>query len=107
MDTLKKIEDIINQRKTSKPEESYTAKLINDGNEKILKKIGEEAAELIIAGAKEEKKQIIYETADTLYHIMVMLSYHNIRLEDVYKELEGRMGISGIEEKKRRNKWLN
>ncbi|HOJ49185.1 MAG TPA: phosphoribosyl-ATP diphosphatase [Spirochaetota bacterium] len=100
--TLEKLEKIIEERKKYSPEESYTAKLINKGIEKILKKIGEEASELIIASLKNEKQNIIHETSDLFYHILVMLNYHTIKLEDIYNELEKRMNISGIEEKRRR-----
>lgn len=80
---------VFEDRKKNPMAGSYTVKLLNDKN-KMLKKIGEESAELIMAAKDEDKKQIVYESADLLYHVMVMLYDHGITMDEVLKELEGR-----------------
>lgn len=83
-ETLSALEQTIAQRKAHRSEGSYTASLFKEGKEKIYKKFGEEAVEVLVA---ETKDRIIYETADMLYHFLVLLSYNNIPLEEVMKEL--------------------
>ena len=78
------------QRKEEMPENSYTTKLFAQGLNRITKKIGEEASEVIIASLAEKKEDIIYESADLLYHLLVLLSNENIKLEEVIKELSNR-----------------
>lgn len=103
--------DILQDRKNADPEASYVASLYAKGTPKIAKKIGEEAAELIIEAIRldaENKKSIRddfkNETADLLFHILVLLSHHNIRPDEVFEILSGRVGVSGHEEKARRTK---
>lgn len=89
----------IKQRKTASPEKSYVASLYSKGKGKILEKIKEESSELIEAVEKGEKKEIVYETADLLFHSLVLLGAVDIDLEDILNELRRRQGVSGIEEK--------
>lgn len=81
---------IIRQRKTDMPEGSYTAKLWKGGIDKILKKIGEEAGEVIIAAKNHQPKEIAWEVADLLYHMLVMLEHEGVTMTDIAIELEGR-----------------
>jgi phosphoribosyl-ATP pyrophosphohydrolase/phosphoribosyl-AMP cyclohydrolase len=100
--SLKLIFDLIKSRKISDPKNSYTAKLINTGLEKIGKKLQEESLELIIAGFNKEKHDIIYEAADLLFFYMVLLVYLDVDINDIITELKKREGISGIDEKNSR-----
>ena len=92
----------IDSRRGADPESSYVARLYAKGNDAILKKIGEEAAETLLAGKEGDKLQIVRETADLWFHTLVMLSFHELGPEDVLAELQRREGISGIEEKQSR-----
>lgn len=102
MDITEKLTQILKQRKNSSPEDSYTAKLYTKGTDSILKKIGEEVTEYVMAVKDKEKAQIIYEAADLIFHLYVSLINEEIEPETVYKELERRFGVSGLEEKKNR-----
>ena len=96
--------DLTIQRKISEsPNKSHTARLLKKGTEKCAEKFGEEAIELIVACVKKKKKEIIGEAADTLYHMCVLLRSKNISIDEVLSELVSREGISGIEEKRKRN----
>jgi phosphoribosyl-ATP pyrophosphohydrolase len=101
-DVLKRLEEVILSRTGDSPESSYTASLLHKGVDKILKKLGEEATELIIAGKGGVRDEIVYETADLFYHTLVLLRHHDISLEHVYAELARRFGMSGLEEKRSR-----
>ena len=90
---------VIRDRKSADPATSYTASLLHKGNDKILKKIGEEAAEVIIAGKGGERGEIIYESADLIYHLLVLLGFHDIDPGEVMAELARRFGVSGHAEK--------
>lgn len=103
-DILKTLDDILEQRKQASPDESYTAKLLNEGIDSILKKVGEEAIETVIASKSGKKEDIIHEIADLWFHTLILLKHHNLNTEDILKELERRFGLSGIEEKASRNK---
>ena len=95
---------VIQERKSSSSSDtSYTASLLSKGIDKILKKVGEESAELIIAGKGGVRQEIVYETADLLYHTLVLLGFYDIPPEEIYAELRRRFGTSGIEEKKSRH----
>jgi phosphoribosyl-ATP pyrophosphohydrolase len=94
----------LEQRKQADPKTSYVAKLHHKGLDSILKKVGEEATETIIASKDGNKNEIIYETADLWFHTLVMLSHHNLGPDDVLNELARRFDLSGIEEKAQRNK---
>lgn len=82
--------DLIRGRKTEKKEGSYTTYLFEKGLDKILKKVGEESTEVIIAAKAEDKKETVYEIADLAYHVMVLMIEAGISLEDIHKELAGR-----------------
>ena len=101
-DTLKQLGAILESRKTADPETSYVASLYAKGLESILKKIGEEATEVIIAANSGQKKAIIHETADLWFHTMVMLSHKGLDISDILSELESRFNQSGLEEKANR-----
>ena len=103
-DVLQRLTETLLARKQASPETSYVAKLFSKGEDAILKKIGEEATEVILASKSGEHEQIIYETADLWFHSMVMLAHHGLSTEDVLKELARREGLSGIVEKNSREK---
>jgi phosphoribosyl-ATP pyrophosphohydrolase len=100
---LTALAQVLEARKTSDPESSYVAKLYADGIDKILKKIGEEATETIIAVKNGDHTQIVYETADLWFHTLVMLAHQGLHPEDVLAELARRFGVSGLDEKANRN----
>lgn len=90
---------VILDRKANPSDSSYTAALMTKGIDKILKKVGEEATEVVIAGKGGTREEVIYETADLLFHLLVLLGYRDISPDEVYVELRRRFGISGIAEK--------
>ena len=98
-DILNQLSDVLEQRKKADPAESYTAKLFSEGRDSILKKVGEEATETVIASKSGENDAIIHEIADLWFHLIVLLKHHNLDINDIYTELEKRFGLSGIEEK--------
>lgn len=98
-DVLNRLEKILIERKEADPESSYVAKLYDKGLDAILKKIGEEATETVMAAKDGDAEKIVYETADLLFHNMVLLSQQNISINDVLAELDRRFGLSGIDEK--------
>lgn len=102
-DVLNRLADLLEQRKTADPASSYVAKLYAKGMDSILKKIGEEATETIIAAKEGDRDQIIYETADLWFHCLVMLAKADISPEDVLTELARREGLSGLAEKASRS----
>ncbi|HEX9023272.1 MAG TPA: phosphoribosyl-ATP diphosphatase [Geobacteraceae bacterium] len=104
MDILQAIYQVILERKGASPDSSYTASLMAKGIDKVLKKLGEEAAELIIAGKGGDRKEIVYEAADLLFHTLVLLGFAGIPPEEVYAELRRRFGTSGIAEKESRGR---
>jgi phosphoribosyl-ATP pyrophosphohydrolase len=101
-DVLQQLAQVLEQRKLESPDTSYVASLYKKGLDTILKKIGEEAAETIIAGKGGDKQQIIYETADLWFHCMVLLASQGLSPEDVLEELQRRFGLSGLDEKAQR-----
>lgn len=103
-DILKLLSEILEQRKQASPDESYTAKLFNDGRESILKKVGEEATETVIASMSGDNAAIIHEIADLWFHTLVLLKHHDLDYSDILQELESRFGLSGLEEKASRDK---
>jgi phosphoribosyl-ATP pyrophosphohydrolase len=103
-DILKQLEQVLEERKAADPDSSYVAKLYSKGLDAILKKIGEEATETVMAAKDGNKEQIVYETADLWFHTLVMLSEQGLSHDDVLNELARRFGVSGIEEKANRNK---
>ena len=103
-DVLTELAAILEQRKQESAESSYVASLYAKGLDTILKKIGEEATETVIAAKDGDKEQIVYETADLWFHCMVMLADQGLSPDDVLNELQRRFGLSGIEEKAQRQK---
>lgn len=103
-DVLSRLSELLEQRKSADPASSYVAKLYAKGMDSILKKIGEEATETVIAAKGGNKQEIIYETADLWFHTMVMLAKADLKPEDVLTELARREGLSGIDEKNARTK---
>ena len=95
---LKHLADVIDSRKGGDTAESYVARLFALGEDAILKKIGEEATESVLAAKDGERERIVSETADLWFHCMVMLSHYGLRPENVLDELSRRVGTSGIEE---------
>jgi phosphoribosyl-ATP pyrophosphohydrolase len=91
--------ELLEQRKNADPQSSYVAKLYAKGLDSILKKVGEEAAETIIAAKNGDKEHLIYETADLWFHTLVMLAQVGLKPQDVLDELARREGLSGIVEK--------
>ena len=98
---IDKIYEVILDRKRNLREGSYVSSLFKNGRDKILKKIGEEASEVVIGSKNDKKEEIIYEIADLWFHTLVLLAYHDISPEDIYKELEKRFGKSGIRDEKK------
>jgi phosphoribosyl-ATP pyrophosphohydrolase len=101
-DIIAAVYRVIQERKANPSESSYTASLMRKGIDKILKKVGEEATEVVIAGKGGKREEIVYETADLIFHNLVLLGYYDIEPEEVYAELRRRFGTSGIEEKESR-----
>ncbi|MCH8238026.1 MAG: phosphoribosyl-ATP diphosphatase [Proteobacteria bacterium] len=93
---------VIESRKGGDPKVSHTAKLFAKGRGKIAKKTGEEAVEVIVAALHETPDRVVSESADLLYHLMVLWADQGIGPAEVFAELERRVGVSGIEEKKSR-----
>lgn len=105
-DVLNRLADLLEQRKSADPTSSYVAKLYAKGMDSILKKVGEEATETVIAAKGGNKQEIIYETADLWFHTLVMLAKAEIKPQEVLDELARREGLSGIDEKAARpKKW--
>lgn len=100
--SLVDLETIIAARAVSKDADSWTARLMNDGIEKAAKKLGEEAVETVIAAVAGDRKAVIAESADLLYHWLVVLKIAGVPLSEVMAELSGRTGRSGLAEKNSR-----
>ena len=103
-DTLQKLATVLEERKGADPDSSYVAKLYSKGLDAILKKIGEEATETVMAAKDGEADKIIYEVADLWFHTLVLLKQQNLEPQQVLDELERRFGLSGLEEKANRSK---
>ena len=97
--TLADLEAIVSTRAQASPEESWTAKLVAGGQRKAAKKLGEEAVEAVIAAIAEDRENLVEESADVLFHLLVVLKIADIPLSDVMDELARRTGQSGIAEK--------
>jgi phosphoribosyl-ATP pyrophosphohydrolase len=102
-DILKQLDTILESRKSESPDSSYVASLYHKGLEKILKKVGEEAVETIMAAKDLEhngdKDHLVYEIADLWFHTLVLLAHQNLSSDDVTRELQRRFGLSGHDEK--------
>ncbi|WP_428353068.1 phosphoribosyl-ATP diphosphatase [Methyloprofundus sp.] len=103
-EVLTELAAVLEQRKQESADSSYVASLYAKGLDTILKKIGEEATETVIAAKDGDKEQIIYETADLWFHCMVLLAEQGLHPDDVLNELQRRFGLSGLEEKAQRQK---
>jgi len=99
MSTLDKLAEVLEQRKQAAPDSSYVAKLYDKGLDAILKKIGEEATETVMAAKDGVPDKIVYEIADLWFHSMVLLAQQGLKPQDVLDELDRRFGLSGLEEK--------
>lgn len=105
-DILFRLADTLETRLPGKggdPDSSYSAKLLARGPDAFLKKIGEEATELVMAAKDNDPDRIVYETADLWFHSLVALAHYNLRPEDVLRELARREGVSGLAEKAARD----
>jgi phosphoribosyl-ATP pyrophosphohydrolase/phosphoribosyl-ATP pyrophosphohydrolase/phosphoribosyl-AMP cyclohydrolase len=92
MDFLTKLQGVLQERKKMLPENSYTANLFREGDDRILKKVIEEAGEVIIAAKGSNRSEMVHESADLLFHLMVLLVHKGLTLQDIAKELEKRHG---------------
>jgi len=101
-EVLKRLSDTLLARRSADPETSYTAQLLAKGPDAILKKIGEETAELIMAGKEGNRLHVVWEVTDVWFHTMVLLAHYGLSVDDVFQELRRREGISGVDEKKAR-----
>ncbi|MCM5680701.1 phosphoribosyl-ATP diphosphatase [Schlegelella sp. S2-27] len=97
-DTLERLAQVIESRKGADPDTSYVARLFHKGTDAILKKVGEEATETVMAAKDGDPQKIVYEVADLWFHSMVALAAFNLRPADVLAELARREGLSGLQE---------
>jgi phosphoribosyl-ATP pyrophosphohydrolase len=104
MDTLARLEQTIQDRRGASPDESYIARLNSRGLPEIARKVGEEAVETAVAALSYEKKEVIGEAADLLFHLLILLDARGVPLADVLAELERREGVSGLDEKASRSR---
>lgn len=98
-DTLERLAEVIESRRGGDPDRSYVARLFAKAPDGILKKIGEEATETVMAAKDGARERIVAETADLWFHCLVMLAHYDLRPADVLAELERREGLSGLDEK--------
>ena len=99
---LRRLGEVIAERKGAEPASSYVAGLFAAGEDAVLKKVAEEAAETLLAAKDGDKLQIVRETADLWFHSLILLAWHGLGPDDVLAELRRREGISGIDEKRSR-----
>ena len=97
-DTLQRLAEVIDSRRQGDPDKSYVARLFHKGTDAMLKKVGEEATERVMAAKDGDRQKIIYEVADLWSHTMIVLAQFGLRPADVLAELERREGLSGLEE---------
>jgi phosphoribosyl-ATP pyrophosphohydrolase len=96
---LQQIAEVLEARKQADPDSSYVASLYHKGLDTILKKVGEEATETVIAAKGGDTRQLVYETADLWFHTLVLLAHQGVGPEKVLEELQRRFGLSGLDEK--------
>ena len=106
-DILQQLSEVLEQRKQAAADSSYVAGLYAKGLDAILKKIGEEATETVIAAKNGDAEQIIYETADLWFHTLIMLAQQGLGPQAVLDELQRRFGLSGLQEKAQRSNHFN
>jgi len=99
---LRRLGEVITARKQADPASSYVAGLLAKGQDAVLRKVAEEAAETLLASKDGDKLQIVRETADLWFHCLILLAWHGLGPDDVLAELRRREGISGIDEKRSR-----
>jgi len=99
---LDRLYSTIKRHRRTSSEHSYTAKLFECGRPQITKKLGEEAVEVVVAALTEDRKAVITESGDLFYHLLVLWAETGVKPGEVWKELERRFGVSGINEKKLR-----
>jgi phosphoribosyl-ATP pyrophosphohydrolase len=97
-DSLSRLADVIEERRTRSPDESYVARLFSKGLDAMLKKVGEEATEVVMAAKDGDRAKLTGEVADLWFHTMVVLAAQGLRPQDVINELRRREGLSGLEE---------
>ena len=98
-DILQQLDAVLAERKQADPDSSYVASLYAKGLDKILKKVGEEAVETIMAAKDGDREHLVYEVADLWFHTMVLLAAQDLSSQDVLDELARRFGLSGLAEK--------
>ena len=103
-DTLSEVAAVLEARKGADADSSYVARLYHKGTDAILKKIGEEATEVVMAAKDGVPEKIVYEVADLWFHSMILLAQQNLHPDDVLEELQRRFGTSGLVEKASRPK---
>ncbi len=103
MDILTRLSRVLEERKAADPDSSYVARLYAKGTDAILKKIGEEATETVIAAKDGTAEKIVHEVADLWFHTLVLLAQQGLGPQEVLAELDRRFGLSGLEEKASRN----
>lgn len=101
---LDKLITVLQERKDAEPKKSYVADLYKKGPHKMAKKVGEEAVEVAIEAITGKKKKLKEESADLLFHLLVLWTYYDIKPDDIFEILAERFGVSGHEEKASRNK---
>ena len=99
---LRQLETVLNERRGADPDSSYVASLYRKGLDQILKKVGEEATEVVIAAKGGQRDELVYEMADLWFHTLVLLADQGLSSTDILQELERRFGLSGIAEKNAR-----
>ncbi len=102
LEVLNRLSETLLARRNADPSTSYTASLFAKGPDAILKKIGEESAELIMAAKDGKRLPIVNEATDVVYHILVLMAFFDMSADDILQELHRREGISGIDEKRSR-----
>ncbi len=101
---LQQLAEVLEARKNADPDSSYVAKLYDKGLDSILKKVGEEATETVMAAKDGDPQHLVYEVADLWFHCMVLLAQQGVSVNEVLEELGRRFGLSGLEEKATRDK---
>ena len=102
---IERVYDVIQDRRHGDPGESYVAKQFSKGRAKIAEKIGEEAVETVIAAIQNDRREIIAESTDLLFHLLMLWADADVKPADVFAELARREGMSGLTEKKQRKKF--
>jgi phosphoribosyl-ATP pyrophosphohydrolase len=98
-DVLARLAEVVHGRNGGDPERSYVSRLLSRGEDAILKKIGEEATETVMAAKDGDRQRIVGETADLWFHCLIMLEHYQLGPQDVLRELQRREGLSGLDEK--------